>query len=215
MKIELKYTQPSEIERQSMETISRILLEQGIHLAPENESVIRRVIHTTADFDYAQTLSFSPDAVERGRAALRRGACIVTDTRMAGSGLNKKRLAEYGGEVFCFIADQDVVRLASDNSTTRAVASMEKASRIDRELIFAIGNAPTALVRLYELIAEGKLSPALVIGVPVGFVNVVESKELFVTGGPGQIQAPHIIARGRKGGSNVAAAIVNALLYGM
>ena len=206
MKIELKYTQPSEIERQSMETISRILLEQGIHLAPENESVIRRVIHTTADFDYAQTLSFSPDAVERGRAAIRRGACIVTDTRMAWSGINKKRLAEYGGEVFCFIADQDVVRLASDNGTTRAVASMEKASRIDRELIFAIGN---------ELIAEGKLSPALVIGVPVGFVNVVESKELFVTGGPGQIQAPHIIARGRKGGSNVAAAIVNALLYGM
>ena len=193
MKIELKYTQPSEIERQSMETISRILLEQGIHLAPENESVIRRVIHTTADFDYAQTLSFSPDAVERGRAAIRRGACIVTDTRMAWSGINKKRLAEYGGEVFCFIADQDVVRLASDNGTTRAVASMEKASRIDRELIFAIGNAPTALVRLYELIAEGKLSPALVIGVPVGFVNVVESKELFVTGGPGQIQAPHIM----------------------
>ena len=212
MKIELKYTQPSEIERQSMETISRILLEQGIRLAPENESVIRRVIHTTADFDYAQTLSFSPDAVEQ---AIRRGACIVTDTRMAWSGINKKRLAEYGGEVFCFISDQDVVRLASDNSTTRAVASMEKASRIDRELIFAIGNAPTALVRLYELIAEGKLSPALVIGVPVGFVNVVESKELFVTGGPGQIQAPHIIARGRKGGSNVAAAIVNALLYGM
>ena len=139
MKIELKYTQPSEIERQSMETISRILLEQGIHLAPENESVIRRVIHTTADFDYAQTLSFSPDAVERGRAAIRRGACIVTDTRMAWSGINKKRLAEYGGEVFCFISDQDVVRLASDNSTTRAVASMEKASRIDRELIFAVG----------------------------------------------------------------------------
>lgn len=206
---------PAEIERQSMETISRILLEQGIRLAPENEPVIRRVIHTTADFDYAQTLSFSSNAVEQGRDAIQRGACIVTDTQMARSGINKKRLAEYGGEVFCFMSDPDVAKLASENGTTRAVASMEKASQLGRELIFAIGNAPTALVRLYELIAEGKLSPALVIGVPVGFVNVVESKELFVTGGPGQVEVPHIIARGRKGGSNVAAAVVNALLYGM
>ncbi len=215
MKIELEYTLPAEIEQRSMEMISQILLEQGIHLVPENEPVIRRVIHTTADFDYAQTLCFSPEAVERGRDAIRRGACIVTDTQMVRSGINKKRLAAYGGEVFCFMSDPDVAGVASSNGTTRAVASMEKAAQFDREMIFAIGNAPTALVRLYELIAERKISPALVIGVPVGFVNVVESKELFLTGGPGQIEVPYIIARGRKGGSNIAAAVVNALLYGM
>ncbi len=127
---------------------------------------------------------------------------------MAKSGINKRALARYGGEVFCFMSDEDVAGAAKKNGTTRATASMEKAAAMDRPLIFAIGNAPTALVRLYELIEEGNLKPELVIGVPVGFVNVVQSKELIM-----QTDVPYIVARGRKGGSNIAACIVNALLY--
>ncbi len=138
---------------------------------------------------------------------------FVTDTNMGLSGINKKRLSALGGEAFCFMADEDVALQAKEQDTTRAVASMEKAARLyglqGRPLIFAVGNAPTALVRIYELIEEGLVSPALVIGVPVGFVNVVQSKELILT----LEDTPYIVARGRKGGSNVAAAICNALLY--
>src|SRR5699024_5323673 len=140
--------------------------------------------------------------------AIKEGACIVTDTQMAKSGINKRALARYGGEVFCFMSDEDVAEAARKNGTTRAVASMDKAAAMDRKMIFAIGNAPTALVRLYELIGNGTLDPELIIGVPVGFVNVVQSKELIMGAG-----VPYIVARGRKGGSNIAACIVNALLY--
>ncbi len=175
--------------------------------------VIKRAIHTTADFDYAQNLVFSGQAVKRGTEALKAGAVIVTDTNMGLSGINKKRLSALGGEAFCFMADEDVALQAKEQGTTRAVASMEKAARLyglqGRPLIFAVGNAPTALVRIYELIEEGLAVPALVIGVPVGFVNVVQSKELILT----LEDTPYIVARGRKGGSNVAAAICNALLY--
>ncbi|MBQ7465186.1 MAG: precorrin-8X methylmutase, partial [Oscillospiraceae bacterium] len=157
---------------------------------------------------FADSLCFSPGAVEKALAAIRNGACIVTDTNMDKAGVNKSALARHGGEVFCFMADEDVRLAARDNGTTRAVASMDKAAALGRPTIFAIGNAPTALIRLYELIKEGKLSPALIIGVPVGFVNVVQSKELIMT-----TDVPYIVARGRKGGSNVAAAICNALLY--
>ena len=142
--------------------------------------------------------------------AIRQGACIVTDTQMGRSGINKRALARYGGEVYCFMSDEDVAAAAKANGTTRATASMDKAAQLDKPLIFAIGNAPTALVRLYELIEEGKLNPALIIGVPVGFVNVVQSKELIM-----QTNIPYIVARGRKGGSNIAACICNALLYMM
>lgn len=208
MKVRLETVLPADIERRSMEIIDQTLKEKEITLDAVQSPVIKRVIHTTADFDYVNNLVFSDQAVQKAQKAIRSGASIVTDTQMAKSGINKTVLSRYGGEVFCFMSDSDVAESAKKNGTTRAVASMEKAMSIDKPLIFAIGNAPTALIHLYELIEDKKLLPELVIGVPVGFVNVVESKELILT-----TQVPHIIARGRKGGSNVAAAIVNALLY--
>ena len=162
----------------------------------------------SADFEYADSLCFSDNVVAKAMDAIRQGACIVTDTQMGRSGINKRALARYGGEVYCFMSDEDVAATAKANGTTRATASMDKAAQLDKPLIFAIGNAPTALVRLYELIEEGKLNPALIIGVPVGFVNVVQSKELIM-----KADVPYIVARGRKGGSNIAACICNALLY--
>ncbi len=141
-------------------------------------------------------------------AALKAGASVVTDTNMAKAGINKPALSKLGGEALCFMADEDIADAAKQNGSTRAAASMDKAAALDMPVIFAIGNAPTALVRLHELIAEGKIKPALTIGVPVGFVNVVQAKELIM-----QTDVPCIVARGRKGGSNVAAAIVNALMY--
>ena len=205
MHIELEQVTPMDIERRSFEIIESELPHP---LDPQLAPIIKRVIHTTADFSFADSLCFSPGAVEKALAAIRDGACIVTDTNMGKAGVNKSALAKHGGEVFCFMADEDVRLAARDNGTTRAVASMDKAAALGRPTIFAIGNAPTALIRLYELIKEGKLSPALIIGVPVGFVNVVQSKELIMT-----TDVPYIVARGRKGGSNVAAAICNALLY--
>ena len=211
--IELERVLPSDIEKRSFEIIGEELSAQGRQLEPENELVIKRAIHTTADFEYADNLVFSPWAVRKGMEALKKGAVIITDTNMGLSGVNKKRLSALGGEAFCYMADEDVAHLAASHGTTRAVASMEKAAAVygagGRPVIFAIGNAPTALVRLYELIRDGILSPALVIGAPVGFVNVVQSKELILT----LSDTPYIVARGRKGGSNVAAAICNALLY--
>ena len=205
MHIELEQVTPMDIERRSFEIIESELPHP---LDPQLAPIIKRVIHTTADFSFADSLCFSPGAVEKALAAIRGGACIVTDTNMGKAGVNKPALAKHGGEVFCFMADEDVRLAAKENGTTRAVASMDKAAALGRPTIFAIGNAPTALIRLYELIKEGKLSPALIIGVPVGFVNVVQSKELIMT-----TDVPYIVARGRKGGSNVAAAICNALLY--
>jgi len=197
---------PMDIEKRSFEIITEILGDRK--LDPENELVIKRAIHTTADFDYADNLVFSPHAVTRGIEALKGGCDIVTDTQMAKSGISKATLARLGGEVHCFMSDPDVAAEAKARGVTRALVSMEKAARLDKPCIFAIGNAPTALIRIRELIDSGELKPALVIGVPVGFVNVVESKELII-----ETDVPHIVARGRKGGSNVAAAIVNALLY--
>lgn len=197
---------PMEIEQRSFEIITELLGDRV--LDPENELVIKRVIHTTADFDYADNLTFSDHAVQKGIAALKGGCDIVTDTQMAKAGINKTILASLGGEVHCFMSDPDVAAEAKERGVTRAIVSMEKAAQLPGRCIFAIGNAPTALISLHELIEAGKLDPALIIGVPVGFVNVVESKELFLDS-----PVPHIIARGRKGGSNVAAAICNALLY--
>lgn len=199
---------PGEIEKRSFEIITEEL--GNVTLEPSQEPVIKRVIHTTADFDYLENLRFSPMAVEKMQEAIRQGACIVTDTQMARSGINKKKLAEFGGEVYCFMSDEDVAQAAREHGTTRAVASMDKAAALGRDVIFAIGNAPTALIRLDELMREGKLCPKGIIGVPVGFVNVVQAKELIL-----DAEVPHIVARGRKGGSNVAAAICNALLYTM
>ena len=203
----LEQIKPMDIERRSFEIITELLGDKK--LEPENELVIKRAIHTTADFDYAENLVFSPHAVKKGIEALKNGCDIVTDTQMAKAGINKTILAGLGGEVHCFMADADVAEAAKQRGVTRALVSMEKAAKLKRPCIFAIGNAPTALVSLGRLMEEGTLSPALIIGVPVGFVNVVESKELLIE----KALAPYIIARGRKGGSNVAAAICNAMLY--
>lgn len=197
---------PAEIEKRSFEIITAEL--GGRTFAPGVSEVVKRVIHTTADFDYADNLCFSENAVERAKAALEAGVTIVTDTNMALAGISKGTLEKLGGRAVCLMADADVAREAKARGVTRATVSMEHAAKLTGPLIFAIGNAPTALIRLHELIEEGAVQPALVIGVPVGFVNVVEAKELFIGG-----DTPYIIARGRKGGSNVAAAIVNALLY--
>ena len=197
---------PMEIEKRSFEIITELLGDRK--LDPENEPVIKRVIHTTADFEYADNLVFSPGAVAKGIEALRAGCHIVTDTSMAMSGINKTILGKLGGQVHCFIADPDVAEGAKARGITRSAVSMEKAAKLDKPCIFAVGNAPTALIALHELMEAGTVKPALIIGVPVGFVNVVESKELIL-----QDDVPFIVARGRKGGSNVAAAICNAMLY--
>lgn len=201
---------PMDIEKRSFAIITELLGDR--RLDPENELVIKRVIHTTADFDYVDNLAFSDHAVQKAIAALRAGCDIVTDTQMAKAGINKTILASLGGEVHCFMSDADVAAEAKERGVTRAFVSMERAAALPKPCIFAIGNAPTALFSLEALMKAGKLHPALIIGVPVGFVNVVESKErLFevcTTHG-----VPAIVAMGRKGGSNVAAAICNALVY--
>lgn len=197
---------PEDIEKRSMEIITE---ELGGRTWPEPEfSIVKRCIHTSADFEYADSLCFSEQAARLGVEALRRGAVIVTDTKMAWSGINKKKLAEYGAEAYCFMSDEDVAEEAKRRGCTRAAVCMERGAALKREVIFAVGNAPTALVRLYELIREGQVRPALIIGAPVGFVNVVEAKELIMTAG-----VPYIVPRGRKGGSNIAAAVCNAMLY--
>ncbi|MEG0134186.1 MAG: precorrin-8X methylmutase [Clostridium sp.] len=197
---------PLDIEKRSFEIISSEL--NGVVLDEEKAPIIKRVIHTTADFEYVDNMYFSEGAVEVALEALKRGADIVTDTNMAKSGINKAAAARLGCEVHCFMADEDVAKSAKEQGVTRAAVCMEKAVELKKPVIIAVGNAPTALIRLEELMKEGKIKPELIIGVPVGFVNVVESKELIINSG-----ADAIIAKGRKGGSNVAAAIVNALLY--
>jgi precorrin-8X/cobalt-precorrin-8 methylmutase len=203
---DIEYVLPEEIEKRSFEIITREL--GDIDLDEEKAPIIKRVIHTTADFEYVHNLSFSKGVVEGAIRAIRNGASILTDTKMAGAGINAKRLASYGGSVYCFMSDEDVAIKAKQEGTTRASACMDKAITIDGPLIIAIGNAPTALIRRYQLIQESRIRPELIIGVPVGFVNVVESKELIMQSG-----VPYIVARGRKGGGNVAAAICNALIY--
>ncbi len=207
MNIKLENVLPMEIEKRSFELIEA---EMTTNPPEDIKPIMKRVIHTTADFEYEHTLTFSQNVIEIAKEAIRNGACVVTDTNMVRAGINKKKLAEYGGEVFCFMADDDVCEDAKKSGSTRASASMEKATKLNQKLIFAIGNAPTALVKIRELIDEGKLKPELIIGVPVAFVNVVASKEMIL-----ETDIPYIIAKGRKGGSNVAAAIVNALLYSL
>ena len=200
------YQKPMDIEARSMAIIEEHLT--GVTLPEPERSILKRVIHTTADFDYTENLCFSENAVSSALEALQREAHIVTDTNMALSGINKRSLHGLGCEAYCFMSDADVAEEARVRGVTRAMVSMEKACRLDGHLIFAVGNAPTALIQLDELIRAGKLLPKLIIGVPVGFVNVVEAKELIL-----RTDVPAIVARGRKGGSNIAAAICNALMY--
>ena len=203
----LEIVKPMDIEKRSFEIITELLGDTPI--PKENELVVKRVIHTSADFDYAKNLVFSQDAVAKGIEALKKGCDIVTDTQMAKAGINKTILGKLGGQVHCFMSDPDVAAEAKERGITRAIVSMERAAALPKPCIFAIGNAPTALISIKEQMEKDQLHPALIIGVPVGFVNVVESKELIIQSG----LAPYIVARGRKGGSNVAAAICNALLY--
>ena len=204
----VEFVLPGEIEGRSFAIITKELEERGIVIPKEQEPVTKRVIHTSADFGYADTLTFSENAVEIAKHLIRTGADIVTDTNMALSGVNKKVLEAHGGMARCFMADEEVAGEAKERKVTRAVVSMEHAAKLDKPVIFAIGNAPTALIRLYELICDGIYRPAFIIGVPVGFVNVEVAKEMIL-----HTDVPCIVNRGRKGGSNVAAAICNALLY--
>lgn len=205
------YVLPSEIEKRSFEIISEELAAREIVLPENQKKVTMRAIHTSADFDYAATLTFSQDAVEIAKNLIKNGADIVTDTNMAKAGISKKTLAKFGGEIHCFMSDDDVAQESKKRQITRAAVSMEKAAKLGKsgkKLIFAIGNAPTALASIYEMIERGEYKPDFVIGVPVGFVNVEAAKELILKTG-----IPHIVNRGRKGGSNIAAAICNAILY--
>ncbi|MBR7088816.1 MAG: precorrin-8X methylmutase [Mogibacterium sp.] len=210
----IEHVLPGDIEKRSFEIIAEELAARGITLDPELDPVIRRAIHTSADFEYAQTLIFSQNAVKTARELIAGGADIVTDTNMALTGINKKRIAAFGGEVRCYMADEAVACEAKERGITRASVSMEHAAadikKSGRRTIFAVGNAPTALITLRNMYDEGIFTPDFVIGVPVGFVNVTEAKELIL-----ETDIPHIVNRGRKGGSNVAAAIVNALVYGI
>lgn len=203
--MKLEYILPADIERRSFEIIESELAHD---IPPDIKPVVMRVIHTTADFDYLDHLYFSPDVMETALRTIRSGAVFVTDTNMAKAGINKSALARHGCSCECFMADPEIAAAAKANGTTRAAASVDHAAQIGKPVIYAVGNAPTALIRLTELIDQGSFRPELVIGVPVGFVNVVQSKEMLIASG-----IPCIVARGRKGGSNVAAAICNALLY--
>lgn len=205
---DIEYVKPGEIEKRSFEIISDELKKRRIVLPKEQELITKRAIHTSADFDYADTLCYSEGAVRIATELIKNGADIVTDTNMALSGINKKVLETYGGKVHCFMADEQVAKEAEKRGMTRASVSMEKALEINKPVIFAIGNAPTALISLYENMQAGKRKPDFIIGVPVGFVNVEAAKELFINS-----DVPYIINRGRKGGSNIAAAICNALIY--
>lgn len=207
---ELLCVKPAEIEKTSFSILTEELAERGIQLEGDQAPVMKRCIHTTADFEYVHTLFFSENAVAKAKELIREGAHIVTDTNMALSGINKTELAKYGGEVHCFMADPEVAAMAKERGTTRASVSMERAAGLGRKLIFVVGNAPTALVTLCDLMDSGSYTPDFVVGVPVGFVNVEQAKEMIMNR-----QIPYIVNRGRKGGSNVAAAIVNAILYEM
>lgn len=204
--MDIEYILPDKIEKRSFEIIEQ---ELGDRKIPDDiKPIVMRAIHTTADFDYYENMFFSENVVPHALKTLKNGAVIVTDTNMTKSGINRQVLEKWGCEVRCFMADSDVAERAKLNKTTRAVASVDKAAELEKPVIYAVGNAPTALLRLCEHIENRTFVPEIVIGVPVGFVNVVQSKELIIKSG-----VPCIVARGRKGGSNVAAAICNALLY--
>lgn len=206
--MELEHVLPGDIEKRSFEIITKELEEKGIKIDEDKAFLIKRAIHTTADFEYARTLCFSKGAIEKMSALIKSGAHIVTDTNMGLSGINKKELSKYGGLVHCFMADEDVALEAKERGVTRAVVSMERASKLTEDVIFAVGNAPTALINLREMYDKKIFTPKFIIGVPVGFVNVEYAKELIM-----ETDIPYIVNKGRKGGSNVAAAICNAVLY--
>lgn len=202
----IEFVLPEDIEKRSFEIIEQEL--SGREIDDKIKPVVMRVIHTTADFEYFDNLKFSENVIDKILELIREGVAFVTDTNMALSGINKPALRKLGCEAYCFMSDSDVASAAKSEQTTRAAVSVDKAASMGRKVIYVVGNAPTALVRLFEHIQKGDFTPAAVIGAPVGFVNVVRSKELIM-----QTDVPYIVAEGRKGGSGVAAAICNALLY--
>lgn len=206
----IEHVEPKDIEKRSFEIISEELAAKGKALPLEYQHIIKRCIHTSADFDYADTMYFGEGVVEKIEDAIKNGCTIVTDTNMAMAGINKSRLSNCGSDVMCFISQEKVAEEARERGVTRSYVSMEWAILLEKPVIFAVGNAPTALLSIMDLVKKEKINPVAVIGVPVGFVNVVESKELLIESG-----IPCIVNRGRKGGSNIAACIVNAILYNM
>ena len=202
----IEFVLPEDIEKRSFEIIEQEL--SGREIDNKIKPVVMRVIHTTADFEYFDNLKFSENVIDKILELIREGVAFVTDTNMALSGINKPALRKLGCEAYCFMSDSDVASAAKSEQTTRAAASVDKAASMGRKIIYVVGNAPTALVRLFEHIQKGDFTTAAVIGAPVGFVNVVRSKEIIM-----QTDVPYIVAEGRKGGSGVAAAICNALLY--
>lgn len=199
-------TAPMEIEKRSMEMIEALM--EGHSFSQEELTVVKRVIHTTADFEYPGFIQFSNNPIEAIQQGIKAGCHIVTDTNMARSGINKRILRNFGVEVKCFVGHEKVAKEAEKNGLTRSINAVDYAVEDEKNQIFVFGNAPTALVRLLDLVDEGKVSPKGIIGVPVGFVGAKESKELL-----SKYKIPHITTISRKGGSNVAAAILNAILY--
>ncbi|HMS84607.1 MAG: precorrin-8X methylmutase [Nitrospira sp.] len=184
--------------------------EAGPHeFSPGEWEVVRRVIHATADFEFKTLMRFHPEAVRAGVTALQEGCPLLVDVKMISAGLNEERLSSYGCKVHSFISDDDVILTAKANNSTRAIEAMKKAHRLNflDGAVIAIGNAPTALLEVARLIREEGAKPALIIGVPVGFVSAAESKEVMLG-----LSTPSIVARGRKGGSPIAVAIIHALL---
>ena len=202
---------PSQIERGSMEIIRAELAARNVSVEPEEEAVLLRCIHASADFDYAENLRFTAGAVRRATAALQNAAHIVTDTNMALAGLSKPGLQKLGGEGHCFMAEPEIALLARQRNSTRAAAAVDYAAARFPGAVYAVGNAPTALFALADQLERG-LRPALIVAVPVGFVNVVESKEKILALCTA-LEVPCIAAMGRKGGSSIAAAVCNALIY--
>lgn len=199
---------PHAIEERSFEIITK---ELGDKTFPKDiGKVVKRIIHTTADFSFADITIIKDGAIQQGKKGIKSGKNIYTDTKMAMSGINKRRLAEFGGEVLNFVSDEDVAMKAKEEGVTRSIVAMRKAVKENPNGIFVIGNAPTALFELINQIKLGNAKPSLIVGVPVGFVGAAESKAELL-----KLDVPYILTRGRKGGSNVAAAIINAILYMM
>jgi precorrin-8X/cobalt-precorrin-8 methylmutase len=197
-------TQPQEIEEKSFQIITE---ELGPHPFTEEQfPIVQRVIHASADFELGRSLVFHPNAVRSGIQAIRQGRAVVADVQMVQSGISKPRIAKFGGDVHVYISDQDVAKEAKQLNTTRAIVSVRKAVQMHPGAIFAIGNAPTALLELIRLVKEGLANPSLIVGVPVGFVSAAESKEELM-----KLDIPFITNHGRKGGSPVAVAVVNAI----
>ena len=206
-----EFMRPEDIERESFRIIRQGIVARKLKLPEEEIPVTGRVIHTTADFEYAKTLYYSEHAVRVLHELLVKGTRIVTDTNMAKAGINAKKVEEMGGEVLCYMADPEVEKEAKERDVTRAMVSMERAAKLEGDTIFVVGNAPTALLKLRDLMNDG-YKPAFIVGVPVGFVNVVYAKEEVMREAE-ERKIPYIINTGRKGGSNVAAAIINAAMY--